>query len=83
MNMFESRAAVLAAEAQERLVVAQTELQRVKNSRAVEALEMLLAVVTEPAGFEGKFGRELDLAIERQKLKLDAAIAAAQAALKC
>lgn len=47
----------------------------------LEALQALLAVHTEPAGFRGKFGKELDKLLEAQKVKVDAAVQLANAAI--
>lgn len=47
----------------------------------LDAVEALLRIHDEPAGFVGKYGKELDKAIRAQQAKVDAAVALARAAL--
>ncbi len=47
----------------------------------LEALQALIRVHDEPAGFAGYYGRKLDLAIELQIIKVDKATALARAAI--
>ena len=47
----------------------------------LEALQMLLAIHDNPAGFAGKYGRELDAAIAAQQVKVDKAVNAARSAI--
>lgn len=47
----------------------------------LEALQALMRVHDEPAGFAGYYGRQLDLAIELQIIKVDKATALARAAI--
>jgi hypothetical protein len=47
----------------------------------LDAVEVLLRIHDEPAGFVGKYGKELDKAIRAQQAKVDAAVALARAAL--
>lgn len=47
----------------------------------LEALQMWMAIHDTPAGFAGKFGRELDAAIAAQQVKVSAAANSARAAI--
>ena len=47
------------------------------NKELLAALELMLLIHDEPSGFCGKFGKELDMAIEDQKEKIDTRIAVA------
>ena len=47
------------------------------NKDLLAALELMLLIHDEPSGFCGKFGKELDMAIEDQKEKIDTRIAVA------
>ncbi len=51
------------------------------NKELLEALELMLLIHDEPSGFCGKFGKELDMAIEDQKEKIDTRIAVARNAI--
>ena len=46
-----------------------------------EALQSMLAIHTEPAGFVGKYGKKLTEFVEAQEVKVNAATAKARAAL--
>lgn len=52
-----------------------------QRDELLEALEQMVAIHDEPAGFAGKFGKALDAAIEQQKTKIDARLAVARAAI--
>lgn len=60
-------------EANARLIAAAPDL--------LDALQTLMKVHDESAGFAGKYGRKLDEAIEAQRIKVDHATALARAAL--
>lgn len=60
-------------EANARLIAAAPEL--------LEALRMWMDIHEKPAGFAGKYGKALDAAIHAQQVKVDAAAAAARAAI--
>jgi hypothetical protein len=45
------------------------------------ALQTLMRVHDEPAGFAGKYGRKLDESIEAQRIKVDSATALARVAI--
>jgi|GEM_PF-3256525 len=47
----------------------------------LEALEEMVATHDEPAGFDGKWGKALDEAIEIQKVKIDRRLDQARAAI--
>ncbi len=47
----------------------------------LEALRMWMDIHEKPAGFAGKYGKALDAAIHAQQVKVDAAAAAARAAI--
>ena len=51
------------------------------NKEILAALELMLLIHDEPSGFCGKFGKELDMAIEDQKEKIDTRIAVARNAI--
>ena len=51
------------------------------NKELLAALELMLLIHDEPSGFCGKFGKELDMAIEDQKEKIDTRIAVARNAI--
>lgn len=51
------------------------------NKELLAALELMLLIHDEPSGFCGKFGKELDMAIEDQKEKIDTRIAIARNAI--
>ena len=51
------------------------------NKELLAALELMLLIHDEPSGFCGKFGKELDMAIEGQKEKIDTRIAVARNAI--
>lgn len=51
------------------------------NKELLAALELMLLIHDEPSGFCGKFGKELDRAIEDQKEKIDTRIAVARNAI--
>ena len=51
------------------------------NQELLAALELMLLIHDEPSGFCGKFGKELDMAIEGQKEKIDTRIAVARNAI--
>lgn len=46
-----------------------------------DALQTLLAIHTEPAGLDGKFGKALDKALQEQQTKVDAAVFKAKSAV--
>lgn len=60
-------------EANARLIAAAPDL--------LEALEEMVATHDEPAGFDGKWGKALDEAIEIQKVKIDRRLDQARAAI--
>lgn len=60
----------------------ETKAQAVEIEQLRAALLGLLQIHTEPAGYPGKFGRELDLFLEVQKVKIDALVADAKTALR-
>lgn len=47
----------------------------------LEALQTLMRVHDEPAGFAGKYGRKLDELVEAQRVKVDHATSLARAAI--
>lgn len=51
------------------------------NARLLEALKGMVAIHDEPAGFEGKYGKALAEAIDRQQQKIDGRLLAARSAL--
>lgn len=55
--------------------------ERVQRDELLAALQMWLDIHENPAGFAGKYGKALDHAIAAQQLKVDAAAAAARAAI--
>jgi hypothetical protein len=71
-----------------RLMAADDVRTAIKNLRLMSAapdllaaLQTLMRVHDEPAGFAGKYGRKLDEAIEAQRIKVDSATALARAAI--